>query len=47
MGVELQETRIRSASKEVVIGGMHRFCIIGERHQPDRPTHLPGADQGR
>ena len=34
MGVELQETRIRSASKEVVIGGMHRFCIIGERINP-------------
>ena len=30
----LQETRIRSASKEVVIGGMHRFCIIGERINP-------------
>ena len=34
MGVELQETRIRSASREVVIGGMHRFCIIGERINP-------------
>ena len=34
MGVELQETRIRSASKEVVIGGSHRFCIIGERINP-------------
>jgi 5-methyltetrahydrofolate--homocysteine methyltransferase len=34
MGVELQQTRIRSASKEVVIGGMHRFCIIGERLNP-------------
>jgi 5-methyltetrahydrofolate--homocysteine methyltransferase len=34
MGVELQQTRIRSASKEVVIGGMHRFCIIGERINP-------------
>jgi 5-methyltetrahydrofolate--homocysteine methyltransferase len=34
MGVELQQTRIRSASREVVIGGMHRFCIIGERINP-------------
>jgi len=31
---QLQETRIRSASKEVVLGGMHRFCIIGERINP-------------
>src|SRR3954465_14775428 len=30
----LQETKIRSASKEVVLGGMHRFCIIGERINP-------------
>ncbi len=30
----LQETRIRSASKEVVLGGMHRFCLIGERINP-------------
>ena len=30
----LQETKIRSASKEVVIGGNHRFCIIGERINP-------------
>jgi 5-methyltetrahydrofolate--homocysteine methyltransferase len=34
MGVELQQTRIRSASKEVVIGGMHPFVIIGERINP-------------
>ena len=32
--VPLQETRIRSASREFVIGGMHRFCIIGERINP-------------
>jgi 5-methyltetrahydrofolate--homocysteine methyltransferase len=30
----LQETKIRSASKEVVIGGANRFCIIGERINP-------------
>ena len=29
-----QETRIRSESREVVIGGMHRFCLIGERINP-------------
>jgi 5-methyltetrahydrofolate--homocysteine methyltransferase len=34
MAAPLQETRIRSASKEVVIGGMHRFCLIGERINP-------------
>ena len=34
MATPLQETRIRSASKEVVIGGMHRFCLIGERINP-------------
>ena len=34
MAAELQETHIRSASKEVVIGGMHRFCLIGERLNP-------------
>jgi 5-methyltetrahydrofolate--homocysteine methyltransferase len=31
---ELKETRLRSASKEVVIGHGHRFCIIGERINP-------------
>ena len=30
----LLETRIRSASKEVVIGGNHRFALIGERINP-------------
>jgi 5-methyltetrahydrofolate--homocysteine methyltransferase len=30
----LQETRIRSASKEVVLGGNHRFVLIGERINP-------------
>ena len=34
MNAPLQETKIRSASKEVVLGGMHRFCIIGERINP-------------
>jgi 5-methyltetrahydrofolate--homocysteine methyltransferase len=34
MGVPLLETKIRSASKEVVIGGNHRFCLIGERINP-------------
>jgi 5-methyltetrahydrofolate--homocysteine methyltransferase len=28
------ETRLRSASKEVVLGHGHRFCIIGERINP-------------
>ena len=28
------ETRLRSATKEVVIGHSHRFCIIGERINP-------------
>ena len=28
------ETRLRSATKEVVIGHGHRFCIIGERINP-------------
>jgi 5-methyltetrahydrofolate--homocysteine methyltransferase len=28
------ETRIRSASREVVIGHDHRFCVIGERINP-------------
>jgi 5-methyltetrahydrofolate--homocysteine methyltransferase len=31
---EPKETRLRSASKEVVIGHGHRFCIIGERINP-------------
>jgi 5-methyltetrahydrofolate--homocysteine methyltransferase len=31
---EPQETVLRSASKEVVIGHGHRFCIIGERINP-------------
>lgn len=34
MSTPLRETRIRSASKEVVIGGQHRFCLIGERINP-------------
>jgi 5-methyltetrahydrofolate--homocysteine methyltransferase len=34
MNTPLQETRIRSASREVVIGGHHRFCLIGERINP-------------
>jgi 5-methyltetrahydrofolate--homocysteine methyltransferase len=34
MTAPLLETKIRSASKEVVLGGMHRFCIIGERINP-------------
>ncbi len=34
MSAPLQETRIRSGSKEVVLGGMHRFVIIGERINP-------------
>jgi 5-methyltetrahydrofolate--homocysteine methyltransferase len=31
---EPQETVLRSASKEVVIGHGHRFCLIGERINP-------------
>jgi 5-methyltetrahydrofolate--homocysteine methyltransferase len=34
MAAPLLETKIRSASREVVIGGMHRFCLIGERINP-------------
>jgi 5-methyltetrahydrofolate--homocysteine methyltransferase len=34
MGAPLLETKIRSASREVVIGGNHRFCLIGERINP-------------
>jgi 5-methyltetrahydrofolate--homocysteine methyltransferase len=34
MNAPLLETHIRSASREVVIGGMHRFCLIGERINP-------------
>jgi 5-methyltetrahydrofolate--homocysteine methyltransferase len=34
MSAPLQETRIRSASREVVIGHQHRFCLIGERINP-------------
>ena len=34
MSVQLQETKIRSASKEVVIGHEHPFAIIGERINP-------------
>ena len=35
-GVEAEpkETRLRSATKEVVIGHGHRFCLIGERINP-------------
>lgn len=29
-----KETRLRSASKEVVLGHGHRFCLIGERINP-------------
>jgi 5-methyltetrahydrofolate--homocysteine methyltransferase len=31
---EPKETRLRSATKEVVIGHTHRFCLIGERINP-------------
>jgi 5-methyltetrahydrofolate--homocysteine methyltransferase len=31
---EPKETRLRSATKEVVIGHAHRFCLIGERINP-------------
>src|SRR5688500_20040431 len=31
---ELQQTVLRSASKEVVIGQGRRFCLIGERINP-------------
>ena len=34
MTAPLQETRIRSASREVVLGGMHKFVLIGERLNP-------------
>ena len=34
MSAEPLETRLRSATKEVVIGHRHRFCIIGERINP-------------
>jgi 5-methyltetrahydrofolate--homocysteine methyltransferase len=34
MSAEPLETRLRSATKEVVIGHGHRFCIIGERINP-------------
>lgn len=34
MAAEPAETRIRSASREVVIGRNHKFCIIGERINP-------------
>jgi len=34
MSAEQLETRLRSATKEVVIGHGHRFCIIGERINP-------------
>ncbi len=34
MGAPLQETRIRSASREVVISGNRRFTLIGERINP-------------
>ena len=33
-GVELQETVLRSATEEVVIGHHRRFCVIGERINP-------------
>lgn len=34
MAVVPAETRIRSASREVIIGRNHKFCIIGERINP-------------
>jgi 5-methyltetrahydrofolate--homocysteine methyltransferase len=34
MSAELLETTLRSASREVVIGHSHRFCLIGERINP-------------
>ena len=40
-------TVLRSATTEIVIGPDQPFCIIGERHQPDRAAHLPGAAAGR
>ena len=34
MSAEPQETVLRSATREVVIGHRHRFCLIGERINP-------------
>lgn len=34
MAAEPLETKLRSASKEIVIGHQHRFCLIGERINP-------------
>ena len=34
MTAPLSETVLRSASKQVVIGHQHRFCLIGERINP-------------
>ena len=34
MTAEPQETVLRSATREVVIGHRHRFCLIGERINP-------------
>ena len=34
MNAPMHETRLRSATREVVIGRQHRFCLIGERINP-------------
>ena len=34
MSAPMHETRLRSATREVVIGRQHRFCLIGERINP-------------
>ena len=34
MTAPMHETRLRSATREVVIGRQHRFCLIGERINP-------------
>jgi len=34
MNAPLHETRLRSATREVVLGRQHRFCLIGERINP-------------
>ena len=34
MSAPLHETKLRSATREVVIGRQHRFCLIGERINP-------------
>ena len=34
MAAPMHETRLRSATREVVLGRQHRFCLIGERINP-------------